>query len=463
MEQHDIIKISKKTFLFSAAILLALMIAAGVISLALPAGSYERDAQGLVLEGSYRLTGGEALPVWRWFTAPFEVLAGPDGLVIIVIIVFLFFLGAAFTVFNQSGALKYGIWVLGRKFYKRKYLLLSAVSLFFMLLGSFAGIFEESVLLAPVAVALCLSLGFDVYTGLFISLLSVSFGFSAGIFNPFTTGIAQRLAGLPVFSGAGFRILGFAVVFLMLNAFIQVYARKAAAQKAAGEFAAAPCVDDEKASRKSAAALLLTFVSLFLWVIAMSFVEGLSDYTMPVLAVLFLAGGIAAGFSAGMGGRGVLRALGGGCAGVAPGVLLILMASSVKYILSESMVMDTILYRSTALIQNAGRIPVALGIYLLVLVLDFFISSGSAKVFLIMPVISPIAQIAGLSAQTAVLAYLFGDGFSNSFYITNAVLLITLGITGASYAGWFKRIWPLQLATLAATAGLVVLACAAGY
>ena len=173
------------------------MIAAGVISLALPAGSYDRDAQGLILEGSYRLTGGEALPVWRWFTAPFEVLAGPDGLVIIVIIVFLFFLGAAFTVFNQSGALKYGIWVLGRKFYKRKYLLLSAVSLFFMLLGSFAGIFEESVLLAPVAVALCLSLGFDVYTGLFISLLSVSFGFSAGIFNPFTTGIAQRLAGLP--------------------------------------------------------------------------------------------------------------------------------------------------------------------------------------------------------------------------------------------------------------------------
>jgi len=393
----------------------------------------------------------------RWFTAPFEVLAGPDGLTIIVIIVFLLFLGGSFTVLNHSGALVYLVWLLGKKFSKRRYLLISLISLFFMLLGTAAGIFEESVLLAPIAVALSVGLGFDVFTGLFISLLSTGFGFAAGVFNPFTTGVAQKLIGLPVFSGASYRMLSFAVIFAVLTVFIQIYARRHA--KEIGESdSSEPNVSDKAGAKKALIVFIVMIGSLFLWVAVTSVARSLADYTMPVLALLFLAGGIISGAVSKMGSKKIFKSLLDGLIGVAPGVLLILMASSVKFIMSQSEVMDTLLYIAHNAMDGLSSGASALSTYLLVLILNFFIGSGSAKAFLVMPIIAPLSTLSGVPLQTAVLAFLFGDGFSNVFYITNPVLLITLGITGVSYAKWFKKTWLLQIIILAVTAALVLFA-----
>ena len=465
MEQKQSIKIGKRTFLFSAIVLLVLMIIAGVLSYVLPAGAYDQvevDGRITLVEGSYHATDTTPLPIWRWFTAPFETLAGEDSLTIIVIIVFLLFLGGAFTVLNHSGALQYGVWTLSKRFGKKRYLLLSLVSLFFMALGSFAGIFEESILLAPVAVVLATALGFDIFTGLFISLLSTGFGFASGVFNPFTTGVAQKLAGIPVFSGAPYRILSFVLIYALLTAFIQIYARKVAKDKQ-GTIANEPPVDNVDGAKRAAVVFVAIFVLVFLWVLATSFMDGLSDYTMPALAILFLLGGIIAGFSARLGAKGVFKGLLEGMGGVAPGVLLILMASSVKYIMSTSGVMHTVLNMAHNRMEGMGAIPSSLSVYALVLFLNFFIGSGSAKAFLVMPIIAPLTNLAGVSSQTAVLAFLFGDGFSNVFYITNPVLLITLGITGVSYGQWFKKTWLLQVLTLALTVGLTILAVVIGY
>jgi uncharacterized ion transporter superfamily protein YfcC len=126
--------------------------------------------------------------------------------------------------------------------------------------------------------------------------------------------------------------------------------------------------------------------------------------------------------------------------------------------MSQSDVMDSLLYVAHNAMNNLGAGASALSTYLLVLILNFFIGSGSAKAFLVMPIVAPLASLSGVPLQTAVLAFLFGDGFSNVFYITNPVLLITLGITGVSYAKWFKKTWLLQIIVLTATALLVLLA-----
>ncbi len=459
MQQNETIRIGKKTFIFSAVVLLLLMIAAGVLTYVLPAGSYDRqEINGTlqIVDGTYKELDTKPLSPIRWITAPFEVLAGPDGLTIIVIILFLLFLGGSFSVLNHSGALVYLVWVLGRKFSKRRYVLISLISLFFMMLGTAAGIFEESVLLTPIAVALCLGLGFDVFTGLFISLLSTGFGFAAGVFNPFTTGVAQKLIGLPIFSGASYRMLCFAVIYVILTIFIQIYAHAHAKTKEE-DLSSQPNVSDKAGAKRALIVFVSMIIALFLWVALTSIVRTLADYTMPVLALLFLAGGIASGAVSNMGTKKILKSLLDGLTGVAPGVLLILMASSVKFIMSQSNVMDTLLYLAHNAMQGLGAGASALSTYLLVLVLNFFIGSGSAKAFLVMPIVAPLSTLSGVPLQTAVLSFLFGDGFSNVFYITNPVLLITLGITGVSYAEWFKKTWLLQISILITTAILVLI------
>ena len=143
-----------------------------------------------------------------------------------------------------------------------------------------------------------------------------------------------------------------------------------------------------------------------------------------------------------------------------PAVALILMASSVRYTLEQAHILDTVLNAATQLTQHMPKGATALFLYALVLVMNFFISSGSAKAFLLMPLITPIADLCGLSRQVSILAFAFGDGFSNVFYFTNPVLLISLGLVGVGYGAWARWSGKFQLIILAVTGGILMLASA---
>jgi len=164
-----------------------------------------------------------------------------------------------------------------------------------------------------------------------------------------------------------------------------------------------------------------------------------------------------------MGVRRIAASFTAGIGGVAPGIVLILLASGIRHILYLSEVTDTILYLAARRITGTGPYQAALLVYALVLGLNFFVSSGSAKAFMIIPIISPLADMVGLSRQTAVLAYMFGDGFSNIIYPTNALLLICLAVTGISYGTWFRWIWKIELLLLVLTASVLLAAVRFGY
>jgi uncharacterized ion transporter superfamily protein YfcC len=180
---------------------------------------------------------------------------------------------------------------------------------------------------------------------------------------------------------------------------------------------------------------------------------------MPLVALLFLAGGLGAGLLAGRG-RGVFPAFARGMLGILPGVILIMMAMSVKFIISQGGIMDTVLYYAAAAISRTSAAGAALLTYAVVLVLNFFIGSATAKAFLVMPLITPLADLVGITRQVAVLAFAFGDGFSNVLYPTNPILLIALGLTVVSYPKWFRWVIGLQLAVLALTVLLLLAAVA---
>jgi len=461
-----------RSFVASMVVLAALMLLAGVLTLVVPAGSYQRavDANGaeLVVPGSYVQGAGPEYPVWRWLTAPLEVLASEDAALAIVIIVFITVVGGAFALLRDAGILEESVRLLAERYKTRRRLLLAVLCLFFMATGSFMGVFEEVVPLVPLAIALSLSFGWDVFMGLGMSILAVGFGFSAAIANPFSIGTAQKLSGVPVLSGSGFRIIVFLCVYALYMAFMLGYVRKLEKNRVAGE--PAPVIT-RAASGSIASGSVGKGVGFFGWsslvlavLVAVSSITRIaSDYILPIIALGFLIIGTGAGLSAGTKPGVALRAFGAGALAVLPAGILILMALSVKRIVVAGGIMDTVLFAAGNLLSGTTQYGAAALMYIVVLGMEFFVGSASAKAFLLMPILGPLADLSGLSRQIAVQAFAFGDGFSNMLYPTNAVLLISLGLAGMSWGQWFRRTWKLQALTFLLTMGLLMVAVAFGY
>lgn len=486
MQESYGLKIGKRAFITTAVITLSLMIFSGVLTRIIPSGSYERYTLGgvtMISPDSFQFVEKAPLPVYRWFTAPVEVLFSENAPVIIVLIFLIVFIGGGYALLNRIGVFEEIITKIVRRYGARRYLLVCAVSLVFMFFGSFLGMFEEVVPLIPVVVILAYTMGWDALLGLGMSLLSICFGFAVAVSNPYSVGVAQRLAGLPVFSGLPFRMMVFVVLYALLCAFLVRYAKRLdknprrspvyeedrerrdcyahASSTTAGE---AKRTEADQAKVRRATTWFLGCVGAILVVIMTATqVEEFADFSMPAIALIYLFAGVGAGFMGGLTIKEIASTFGKGVAGIAPGIVLILMAMSVNYIITRGGIMDTIVYRASGMISDESPIFSSYIIYGLVLMLNFFIGSASAKAMLLIPIITPLADLIGLTRQTMVLAFSFGDGFSNVLYPTNPVLLISLGLTTVSYVKWLKWIIGLQLAVLLVTAAFLALAVLIGF
>jgi uncharacterized ion transporter superfamily protein YfcC len=185
--------------------------------------------------------------------------------------------------------------------------------------------------------------------------------------------------------------------------------------------------------------------------------------SLPLIGLLFLIGGVGASLLAGASARTVRRAAWDGVTGIAPAIPLILMAASITYIVSAGGILDTLLFLAAQRVSQASPFAAALLVYFLALFIEVFIGSGSAKAFLIMPVVAPLADLVGITRQTAVTAYCFGDGFSNMLYPTNPVLLISLGLTVVSFPKWLRWSLPMWGLILIVTVVFLGIAVAIDY
>ena len=199
------------------------------------------------------------------------------------------------------------------------------------------------------------------------------------------------------------------------------------------------------------------------FILCSGFIPALQDFTMIIVAVMFLVAGIVSTLVSGMSGKDLAKTSMQGLASIFPAVIMILMASSIKYTLEEAQVLDTILHGAVSLAEDLPKWCVILFIYLIVLVMNFFIPSGSAKAFMLIPLIVPMAQIFGISSQLCIVAFAFGDGFSNAFYPTNPALLISLGLAKVNYMDWFKWSGKFQTLNLILTSSVLLLGLAIGY
>ena len=453
------LNISARSFITAIAVIFALMVLTYVLTLAVPGGAFDRAADGTLVEGSFHAVAG-GIPFWKWVLSPFLVLGASGSGTLIAVIAFLLVIGGVFNALGEHGLMQYMLSKIASRYGAERYKLLAAVMFFFMAMGAMIGSFEECVPLVPIVVELALSLGWDRLTGMGMSLLAVGCGFASGVCNPFTVGVAQELAGLPMFSGAGFRLLGFVLIYILLWLFVRGHAKKVErplSAETAGGF-----VRDRRLDRGLAWFAGIVGFGILL-VLSSGFLTFLQDYTMIIVAVMFLVGGIVSSLASGMGGKALGKSFLRGVVSMLPAVLMILMASSIKYTLETAHVLDTVLNGAVGLAETMPKWVVILFIYLIVLVMNFFIGSGSAKAFMLIPLIVPLAQQFGIPAQLCIVAFAFGDGFSNVLYPTNAALLIALGLANESYGRWFRWSVKFQLGNLVLTAALLLLGLAVGY
>lgn len=399
------------------------------------------------------------MPIWKIPLAMLLVFGTSDVVTGIGIIVIIILIGGTFLILDEQSILKYIMAVIINKFEKKKYILLCAVVFVCMLLSSTAGILEESVTLVPICCAIALALGWDSLVGLSISLVAIAFGFTAATFNPFNVVTVQKLAGIPVFSGLWMRILMFILVYAVLVSFIVIYAKKIEKNPEKSY-----CYETDKALRekfklensvellsnqetKKATKAFVLCISGVLLLVVVDFIFSLGGMlSLPGMGILFTVGGLSAGYISGVRGKELFKGFARGVKAIAPAIPMIFFILGITYILREGMIVHTILYSVYNLISGFSPYGAILLLFSFIIILEFFIGSGTAKAFLVMPIVAPLASLIGLSGNSVVLTFCMGDGFTNLLYPTSSIMIIAIGLVNISYGKWLKYTWKLFLA-----------------
>lgn len=432
--------ISVGSFISAIGILAVLMIMTYILTLVIPGGN---------------------IPFWKWLLSPILVLSSEQGVTLIAVIIFLLVIGGTFNALDRSGTMDYMLRKIVHFAGDKKYLLLAVVTLFFLSMGAFIGSFEECIPMVPLAVALALAMGWDELVGLGMSMAAVACGFSTGVLNPFTTGVAQSIMGLPMFSGISLRLLTFVVIYgcllLVLIPYAQKCEKKNAGKVENADFKASEVFVKKPPLEASVRFFVGTILVCFLVILLSVFVPGISDYLMIIVAAFFLIIGIGCCICSKIDSHKAVSYFGHGVLNIMPSMLLILMAGSIQFTMNEAGIMDTILQFAIDVISPLSPYAGILCIFLFTMMVNFFVSSGSAEAVLLMPLLGPLADVCGISRQLTVLAFNYGDGFSNIVYFTNPCLLIALSVVGVSYGRWIRFSLKLQALIVICCCGILLL------
>ena len=434
----------------SYALLFGLIVATALATWVLPSGTYERKSEGgrtLVVPSSYR-----ELP--RQPAGPLEVaLAFPRGLAATAPIVFyILLIGGTFGVLQQTGALEAGIGAVVAGVGGRAERVLPALIVLFSIGGATMGMAEETLPFLPALVLLARRLGYDEVIGGAIALAGAGAGFAGAFLNPFTVGVGQGIAGLPLFSGIGYRM----IVWAVLTAATVLYVGWAARRHRAGDPSAQAAVETAplRLDRRRAAVLGALGLALAAVVVgALRWQWGLLE-----LSALFVTLGVVAGALGGLGADGTSESFVAGAASMAGAALVVGLARGVLVVLDGARATDAVLQALSGAVEGMPAGATVFGIYGVQVALSYLVPSGSGQAALSLPILVPLADLVGITRQTSVLAYQFGDGFSNVFAPTSGYFMAGLALIGVPWTRWARFMAPLQAIWLAL--GLVFLAIA---
>ena len=434
----------KFTFPDTYVLILGLMLLAAVLTYFIPAGSFERvaDETGrmIVQPGTYQTI--EQSPV----SPGGFLMAIPAGLLKNAITVFfIFIIGGAFGVVNATGSLHLGIARIIQKTgssRKRSEWVVVLLTVVFCLAGGVIGMAEECLAFLPILITLSIGLGYDAVVGTAFVIMGIATGYGAAPINPFTVGLAQSIAGLPMFSGMWLRWIFWCVSTAFLSFYLVRYCRKIHKDPTKSlvsgvdysEFALSGGGEESKLSRRHIATLIVFLggiVGLMVLIVVYSF------YLNELVAYFFLLG-IVCGVVYGMTPNQIAKAFVEGMQQMTYPAILVGLASGISIIMEQGQILDTVVYYCSLALNY---VPLVLkgGVMMMIQsVINLFIPSGTGQAIVTMPLMAPLADVAGLTRQIAVLAYQMGDGFSNAIVPTLGMLMAGISIGKISYGRWVR-------------------------
>jgi uncharacterized ion transporter superfamily protein YfcC len=443
----------KRKFAFNTLVMIyAVVVLVAAATWIVPGGEYRRETREgrtLVVPNSFSSVPSAPQGIGAILTSPIKGFIQASH-----IIAFLFVIGGAFSVVQRTGAVAVSVQRIGTTFARKPHLqkyFIPVTMVVFSLGGTVFGMCEETMPFVLIFIPLALSLGYDSLVGTAIPFLGAAAGFAGATFNPFTVGIAQGICELPMYSGLGYRLVVWVISTASIITFVMLYAsriRKDPSKSLVYELDrgrnlstgadGSPAMEFTASHKLVLAAFVLTFVVL---------VYGILEYKWFIteIAGLFLALGIASGFLGRLSLDEMTDSFKEGARDMMGVALIIGCARALLVVANDGKVMDTLLYGLASVISHLHPILAAQVMFVTHGIINFFIHSGSGQAALTMPVMGPLADVVGVTRQTAVLAFQFGDGWINPILPTSGVTMGVLGLAGISWDRWVRWMLPVQI------------------
>lgn len=432
-------------------LMFSLIVLIAALTWVLPAGEYNRievNGREVVDSESYHEAPPDPQGIAAVLTAPIRGFVDAAMIIGFVLIV-----GGAFSVFQKTEAVDAAITAVVKAHARSKLirtLLIPIFMILFSLAGAVFGMSEEVIPFILVFVPLALMLGYDSVTGAAIPAIGAGAGFAGAFLNPFTVGIAQGIAEIPLFSGIGYRLIVWSLTTTVAIIYVMRYAAKVKKDQTIS-----PTYEIDKKKRKklhldeNKEIEMDTKHKLVLGV----FLAGLLVLVFGVLrygwfieeiCAVFVITGIAVGLIGRLKSREIAEAFVSGAKDLVGTALVIALARGILVVATDGKIIDTILYHLSTVIGEFHPIVSSQAMFVMQSILNFFVPSGSGQAALTMPIMAPLGDLVGVTRQTAVLAFQFGDGFSNLIIPTSAVLMGILTLAEIPWERWARWILPLM-------------------
>ncbi|MBY0757518.1 MULTISPECIES: YfcC family protein [Sellimonas] len=376
----------------------------------------------------------------------------------------LFICSGVIYLLEVSGAFGAGIQKILRKTRGKEFSVVFIFYTVFVLFGVL-GYGEAAYPFYPLAVTIGFALGYDRLVGTGLAIVGSTVGFTAGLMNMFTTGVAQQIVGLPIFSGIGFRAVGLLVFYLIGLIGLYTYCRKIKKNPEAS------ILKEEYKNQKKDGHLedmgemtppkvlgLLVFAAT---VVIQGYGCMKLSWSFPQIAAIYIIMGFILVILFRIHPSDACQLFCQGAVRVFGAAFAIGLAQAVVVLMDQACIMDTIVHGMAVILENKGSVFALLIIFVFVTLFNFLVISGSGKAVIIMPILQPLGKILNINQQVLVLAYQYGDGITNSFWPGGA--LVQLSLCGVDYGSWVKFCWKIYVSMIASAFVLVMIANAIGY
>ncbi|BDR68205.1 hypothetical protein K144312032_24330 [Clostridium tetani] len=430
----------KKSFKMphSYVIIFMILILASLMTYVIPAGEYGRyknELGKMVVDGSvFNFIKQSPVPIWDIPLHIVKSLNKQSEIIFALLVI-----GGSLEVIISTGMFHAFCNKLSKASAGKEKLFIPAFVLLFAVIGITQST-NKFIGFAPLGVMLAITLGYDAIVGVAIVLLGIGVGFSTGILAP-TTAVAQQIAGLPAYSGMGLRIISFVVFYIITTIYILRYGEKVRkdptksvvyGSEGLKEFNLKDVEIEIKKKHYAVLAVVLVSFGVLMYG-CIKFGWGLTEN-----AVLFMWMAILGGFVYGYCASDIAKNFVKGSKAMVSAALVVGLGATVATILNEGKILDTVVKDLSILFDIFPNILKAPIMFIMNIIINFFVTSGNGQAAIVMPVMIPLADLAGISRQSTVLAFKLGDGFSNYILPHASALMGFLGATGITYDKWMK-------------------------